>query len=220
MEKEKGALIWIAAVSFVFVIVIGQSLSFLNLGKKEINFNDFSILKYQAEAARKFHKKSGELWGYDPHFMAGYPLDFTWNSNVAIQWTAVKYKKVPVDHILRILLVFGMAIFPLVFWISAKNFSFDTDAASFSMILGGLYFIIGLPIMFFLTGMITAGIASYFSILTVSPVSLMRTTIPFSPEFPAMEYSTDAAVRAGPNLNVSIPASSQILSSPKPSLNR
>jgi len=168
MEKEKGALIWIAAVSFVFVIVIGQSLSFLNMGKKEINFNDFSILKYQAEAARKFHEKSGELWGYDPHFMAGYPLDFTWNSNVAIQWTAVKYKKVPMDHILRILLVFGMAIFPLIFWISAKNFDFDTDAASFSMILGGLYFIIGLPIMFFLTGMITAGIASYFSILTVS----------------------------------------------------
>ena len=61
-EKITG-LLWAAAALFTAVVLIGHAASCAAIPAREFYFNDFSLLNYTAEAARRFHDTSGALWG-------------------------------------------------------------------------------------------------------------------------------------------------------------
>jgi hypothetical protein len=149
-------------------VLIGTAFSFAGPCAGRYNFNDFPILAYQAEAARRFHAVSGGLWGYDPHFMAGWPLTFIWNSNVAVQWLAVRLPGVPAIGIVRGFFFSGLLLFPPVWWWTLRNFGLDRRQAAGSFLLGGVYFLIGMPALLFVVGMPAAGVATYLSLFAAS----------------------------------------------------
>lgn len=150
------------------VVLIGTAFSFLGLGRNNFNFNDFPILVYQAEAARRVHDAADVLWGYDPHFMAGYPLTFIWNSNVAVQWLAVRFQDVPAALVVRAFFLAGLFLFAPVWWWTLRNFGLNCREAAGAFLLGGFYFLVGMPALFFLVGMPTAGVATYLSLFAAS----------------------------------------------------
>jgi hypothetical protein len=158
---------WIVCAAAGFVFLLGRAATLAPRGAS-LNFNDFPVLIYTAEAARAFHAANGLLWGYDPHFMAGYPLGFIWNSNVAIQWFAVHFPHVPVVSVVHAFLTGGLVLFPFVWWWTLRNFGLARHEASVALILGGLYFLLGMPVMFFGTGMLTAGVVTYMALFAAS----------------------------------------------------
>lgn len=133
-------------------------------------FNDFALLQYTAGAAREFHAESGTLWGYDPHFMAGYPLTFIWNSNVLTQLLAVIFPAAPVPALLRAFLFASLAAAPLLFFLALRNFGFSPRRALAGAAICLIYFRLGAPALFHLTGMVTAGLSTTFNIFAVSLV--------------------------------------------------
>ncbi|MFA6448298.1 MAG: hypothetical protein WCX65_02420 [bacterium] len=168
MMKALKSNLWLLACSAGgFVILIGRAVEF-SLRGATLNFNDFPVMVYMAEAARRFHAATGLLWGYDPHFMAGYPLSFIWNSNVAIQWFAVHFPGSPALGVVRAFFAAGLFMFPLIWWWTLRNFGLSRREASVAFLLGGLYFLIGVPVMFFAAGMLTAGMVTYMSLFAAS----------------------------------------------------
>ncbi len=168
MKLIKGNIPWLLFAVCGFVVLVGRAVMFYNLGDATFNFNDFPILTYTAEAARRFHAESGLLWGYEPHFMAGYPLGFIWNSNVSIQWFAVRFADAPALQVVRAFFLAGLFLFPLIWWWTLRNFGMTRREASGSFLLGSLYFLLGMPILFFLSGMLTAGAVTYISLFSAS----------------------------------------------------
>jgi len=168
MRFVKENILWFVFAVCGLVVLVGRAVMFCGLDGATFNFNDFPLLTYTAEAARRFHAESGLLWGYEPHFMAGYPLGFIWNSNVAIQWFAVMFGSAPVLEVVRVFFLAGLFLFPLAWWWTLRNFGMTRREASGSFLLGGIYFLLGMPILFFLSGMLTAGAVTYISLLSAS----------------------------------------------------
>ncbi|MEW5945472.1 MAG: hypothetical protein AB1742_04660 [bacterium] len=131
-------------------------------------FNDFALLQYTMSAARNFYAADGRLWGYDPHFMAGYPLTFIWNSNVALQAIAVIFRNVPSWLIARWFLFFALASTPVMLFLSFRNFGFAPRRALAGSALAILYVRLGAVSLFHLTGMTTAGLSTIFNLLALS----------------------------------------------------
>jgi hypothetical protein len=127
--------------------------------------NDFSLLTYQCETARRFFAKDRALWGYDPYFMAGYPLDFVWNSNVLLQLLSV----LPLSRsggsgpVLKALVLVCFLSVPSLFYATCRNFSLSPRAALFGALLGVTFFRAGLPVMFLAVGMVTACMVTLLS---------------------------------------------------------
>lgn len=159
---------WAAAAILTASLLIGHADSVKKSIAKEIVFNDFSILNYQVESAKQFHTQTGNLWGYDPHFMAGYPLSFVWNSNIAIQWLAVRMPNLDSSQVVSSVLIWGLFLFPLIWWLSLLVFGLNFRESAASFVIGSLYFMAGLPVLFFYTGMLTAGLLVSFSVLAAA----------------------------------------------------
>ncbi len=169
LKKYKTEKIFLAlCVIKGAVIVIGRAISFIQRGGSTLNFNDFPVMTYLAEAARRFHAANGQLWGYDPHFMAGYPLGFIWNSNIAIQWLAVHFPGTPVLLVVRWFFQAGVFLFPFFWWLTLRNFGLTRRESAFGFLIGSLYFMLGMPVLFFAAGMLTAGVVTYFSLFAAS----------------------------------------------------
>jgi hypothetical protein len=169
-ETIRKNIYWFICSAACAVILIGRAVSFIPYGGATLNFNDFPVLIYTAEAARRFHAANGLLWGYDPHFMAGYPLGFIWNSNVAIQWLAVHFPKAPVLTVVRWFFQIGLLSFPVFWWLTLRNFGLTRRESAVGFLLGGFYFLLGMPVLFFAAGMLTAGAITYFSLFAASCV--------------------------------------------------
>lgn len=167
-EWLKKNAFWGAAAIMVLALLIGHADSVSRSAVDEIVFNDFSVLNYQVESARQFHKQTGNLWGYDPHYMAGYPLSFLWNSNIAIQWLGVRMPEMNGPAVVRFVFIWGLILFPVAWWLAlfVAGLNFRESAASF--VMGSLYFMAGLPVLFFYTGMLTAGLLVSFSALAAA----------------------------------------------------
>jgi len=131
-------------------------------------FNDFALLNYTAEAARQFYAHNGTLWGYEPHFMAGYPLGFIWNSNISVQWLSVTLWNMPAGEVVRLYFLGGLLLFPAVLWCSLRVMGLPQREAAAGLAAGALYFMAGLPAMFFYVGMITAGAVASVSVLAAA----------------------------------------------------
>ncbi|HPI76146.1 MAG TPA: hypothetical protein PLK80_05380, partial [bacterium] len=168
IKKMSKAWIYVLAGGLAVVLLTGNAERSFRMKDAPLLFNDFAALKYQCEAAREFHSASGAIWGYDPHFMAGFPLGFVWNSNIALQRLAVLFPDASVDSVLKAFISIGLLLFAPLWWVSLRNFGLTRSEAAFGMALGGAYFMAGMPMLFFLGGMPTAGAGTCLSLLAAS----------------------------------------------------
>ncbi len=168
IKKISKAWIYVLAGGLAVVLLTGNAERSFRMKDAPLLFNDFAALKYQCEAAREFHAASGAIWGYDPHFMAGFPLGFVWNSNIALQRLAVLFPDASVDSVLKAFISIGLLLFAPVWWVSLRNFGLTRSETAFGMALGGAYFMAGMPMLFFLGGMPTAGAGTCLSVLAAS----------------------------------------------------
>ena len=164
--KKYWALIIAAVV--VFAYHYSYALSLLHLPDGTIIFNDYALLTYSGEAARAFHAESGALWGYDPHFMAGFPLTFIWNSNVFTQLACVAFPKADAALIVRAVAFMSMMLFPIFFYCTMRNFGLRRDQSLAGAAAGLLVFRLGVAGMFHVAGMVTAGMVTWFGLYLFS----------------------------------------------------
>jgi hypothetical protein len=164
--KKYWALIIACIIAFAYHYEYAMWL--LRLPRGAIIFNDFALLTYQCQAARDFFAQSGTLWGYDPNFAAGLPLTFLWNSNVFLQSLAVIMKNYMVEDVIKIVLFASLMLFPLFFYWTMRNFGFARDHSCVGALLALLVFRLDTSMLFQITGMITAGIITWYSLFLFS----------------------------------------------------
>jgi hypothetical protein len=164
--RKYWALIIACAVAFAYHYE--YALWLLRLPSGTIIFNDFALLTYQCQAARDFFTQSGTLWGYDPHFAAGLPLSFIWNSNVFLQVLAVAMKSYAVEDVVKIALFCSLMLFPLFFYWTMRNFGFARDHSCAAALAALLAFRLDTGMLFHITGMVTAGIITWYSLFLIS----------------------------------------------------
>ncbi len=130
--------------------------------------NDYALMLYFQRRAVQFFGAFHRLWGYDPFYSAGYPLNFTWNSNVVLQFLAVLFRPAPEYIVLSVATFASAAMGPLVFWLALGNFGLKDTRRAVAMILLCAYWWTGLPAVMLLLGMPSALFAFHLSFLTVS----------------------------------------------------
>jgi hypothetical protein len=104
-------------VLFLTLLVAGQialaagafrSLSDLRSDRPVINV-DWCSQFYWSHAARHFQAQNGRLWGYDPYFMAGYPLDFVFNSSLPVQMAAAALPRLNLAPLIKDVIINSLA---------------------------------------------------------------------------------------------------------------
>lgn len=131
--------------------------------------NDYSLHAYHGYLTLELWEKSGKAWGYDPHFMAGYPaaavtdMDFKLGE---IFVTLFSFLDPAVTMKSYVCLTFFL--FPLLLLMTAKNFGFRSGATTLYMVLGIIYWWFSPFRDYIYYGMSSFTFASYLSIFAFS----------------------------------------------------
>lgn len=131
-------------------------------------YNDFSLLIYQQHRAVQFFDAFRNMWGYDPFYSAGLPLNFTWNSNVFLQFLSVVFHPVPEYIVLLVATVISIAIAPLCFSTGLSNFGVKGQKRDAALILMLAYWWCGFMAVLMQIGMPTALTVFHISFYAVS----------------------------------------------------
>lgn len=158
----------IAGALVLFAYCYQHAMSILMSPPGDLIFNDFSVLSYQVNAARAFFAESGTFWGYDPSYMAGYPLTFIWNSNVALQVMGVALRGVETGVVIRLFVFMSILLTPLFLYWTMRNFEFSRAGSVAGAIAATLFCRLSVPMLFTVTGMVTAGVITYLSVFVIS----------------------------------------------------
>lgn len=132
-----------------------------------LNF-DYSLIQYWLNAGREFFFTRGALWGYDPFYMAGFPLDHVWNNALPVQVLAILLRPLPVGIVVKIFLCTAVFSAPLLIYLSLRNLRVTRSCSLLGALLGTVYFHLGLPSFFIWVGMITACLVSFLSLYLYS----------------------------------------------------
>ncbi len=136
------------------------------LSTKPIYTNDFSLLLFFIHAGRSFFSHSGRLWGFDPYFMAGYPLDFIWNSNVCLQVVSVLVPWLPAALIIKGVYA-ACFIAPVgTLYAGLRLLGCTKGVTILGTMLGVSYCMKGLPMVHAAVGMITGCLVIHLAFLT------------------------------------------------------
>ena len=161
---------------FLFVLIIFQAVQAVNsfssiadiFNDEPIYNDDFSVVYYQCFVARRFFLESGALWGYDPYFMAGFPLSFIWNSNVIIQLFSSLFFRMSVALAIKLFYLMTIILLPIFLYFSFRNFEFSKFESLIGTIIGIIYFRLDLATIFNFFGMQSTYLVSYLSIYVFS----------------------------------------------------
>ncbi len=157
--KDRPGLSWFAVLCAVCALVAAGYLflKFLAVPPDDLYFNDFPPLRYSMELARRFYAANGSLWGYDPHYMAGYPAGYIWNGHILLRAVSVWFSSVPVSRLLWIIMVSGVGVMPVMWWVALRVAGWDRRSATTGFVFGMGYMIVGMPMLFFVVGMVHTG---------------------------------------------------------------
>ncbi|HUT52834.1 MAG TPA: hypothetical protein VM658_05535 [bacterium] len=122
-------------------------------------------------AAREFERVDGRLWGYDPYFMAGYPLDFVFNSSLPVQLAAVALPGLSLARVVKACFILSFLLAPLVFYGALRQFGPGRGAAIAGAALGTVYFWVSEGALFGRFGMISGAFLLVFFLL---PLGLLH----------------------------------------------
>ncbi len=158
----KGFAILFVAVHLGVILYLGATAS------GPLLHNDYALMIYQQHRAVEFFSAFHNMWGYDTGYSAGYPLNFTWNSNVILQFLSVLLQPVPEYIVLLATTVFSVAMAPFMFFFGLKNFGVVGAKRYLAMIVLTAYWWTGLPVTFMLLGMPAGLIVFHLSFYAVS----------------------------------------------------
>jgi len=129
---------------------------------------DWCSQYYWSFAARRFFETSGRIWGFDPYYMAGYPLDFIFNSSLPVQLSNIIFKWLPIGTVIKWFFLLSFMAVPLNFYFALKNFGIKSGAALAAAALGVSYFWLGEDALFGNWGMISGALLLNLFLLTAS----------------------------------------------------
>ena len=126
---------------------------------------DWCSQYYWSYAGRKFFSESHRLWGFDPYYMAGYPLDFIFNSSTPVQVLNIIFFSIPPGLVIKWFFVFSFFLPPFIFYFALRNFGLDKSASLTGSALGVSYFWLGENALFGNWGMLSGALILNFFLL-------------------------------------------------------
>jgi hypothetical protein len=129
---------------------------------------DWCSQYYWSHAARSFHEASGRIWGFDPYYMAGYPLDFVFNSSLPVQLISLAMPFLSIGHAIKIFYLLTFILVPLFLYLSMKNFGMSALQAIATASLGTVYFWLAEDALFGQWGMLSGSFILNFFLFPLS----------------------------------------------------
>ena len=126
---------------------------------------DWCSQYYWSYAARKLFENSHRIWGFDPYYMAGYPLDFIFNSSLPVQLSNILFKALPLGLVIKWFFFVSFLAAPLNFYFAARNLGLSQGASLASSALGISYFWLGENALFGNWGMLSGAFLLNFFML-------------------------------------------------------
>jgi hypothetical protein len=160
-------LLFFAALIIIQAILVLESFrNFSDLANDRPILNvDFCSQYAWPYAAREFEERDGRMWGYDPYFMAGYPLDFVFNSSLPVQLAAVALPGLNLARVVKGCFVVSLLLIPLVLYGALRQFGAGRGAALAAAALGTVYFWVSEGALFGRFGMISGAFLLVFFLL-------------------------------------------------------
>ncbi len=129
---------------------------------------DWSSQYYWSHAARSFFERSNRIWGYDPFYMAGYPLSFVFNSSLPVQWFSVMLEDIPLGRVIKLFYLLTFLSAPMLLMWSLRNFGLSPLAALGATGLGLAQFWLAEPAIFGIWGMLSGSLILVYFMLPLS----------------------------------------------------
>jgi len=129
---------------------------------------DWCSQYYWAFAARSLFQASGRIWGFDPFYMAGYPLDFIFNSALPVQLSAIALPSLPLGTVIKLFYLATSFALPILLYFSLKNFELNPLPALAGAALGTSYYWLAEPGLFAQWGMLSGAFLLYFFLYPLS----------------------------------------------------
>lgn len=161
-----GLLLLVAAQLFLAASAFGSLKDIL--GPAPVLNVDWCSQYYWSHAARAFYKTSGRIWGYDPYYMAGYPLDFVFNSSLPVQITSLALQFMSEGAAIKMFYFLTFALVPVFLYLSMKNFDLSSHASLAAAALGTVYFWLAEDALFGQWGMLSGSFILNFFLFPVS----------------------------------------------------
>lgn len=132
---------------------------------------DWSSQYYWSFAAVRLLETSGRLWGFDPYYMAGYPLGFVFNSSLPVQLLSTLLPGVPLGAGIKLFYLLSVLSVPVLLYAALRNFSLDPLPALAGAALGTTYYWLAEPGLFAQWGMLSG---SFLLVFFLWPLSLWQ----------------------------------------------
>ena len=165
----------VTLIIFVLLMALQLFLTLSAFNSKEDIVNDKPVLNvdwcsqyYWAHSAKINYEKTGRMWGYDPYFMAGYPLSFVFNSSLPVQISAVVFDEVSISRVIKACFIISFLLAPFSFYFSMKQFGLENNQALAACVLGTVYFWLGENAWFGHMGMISGAFILHFYLVPLS----------------------------------------------------
>ena len=174
-NNEKKPKSWHLFILFLIIILhLGGTINSLPvselLSSHPLNTVDYSFHFYQAHTASKFFSLSGRFWGYDPDFMAGYPMGtvFDLNNKCYGLFTAL-FSFLGTVAASKIFVFFFLCFVPAPSYLSCRFFGLDKRASIAGSILAVLLWFTDSSLRpNWLGGMFSNAFLSYLCVFLIS----------------------------------------------------
>ena len=147
------------------------------LNNEPIYNSDYPVHFYQAYAAKKYLAISGKTWGYDPHFMAGYPGNTVYDIGYKLNEIFVcLFSFIGPGRAYKLFVALTFLLSPLMVYLAAKKFELSPNQSLTALLLSVLIWnldhnFIGIHSRgegFLCWGMFTFAFACYLSVLLIA----------------------------------------------------
>ena len=161
--------------AIALLLAVQAALTLGSFHTRDDIFNDRPILNvdfcsqyYWAYAAREFHRQDGRLWGYDPNFMAGYPLDFIFNSSLPVQMISVALPGASLARVIKAALILSFLLMPPLLFFSLTMMGLPRGPGLAATALGVCLFWLAENALFGRFGMISGAFLLHFFLVPLS----------------------------------------------------
>lgn len=142
------------------------------LGDEPIAKLDYALHFSRAVAAHEFLSRSGRAWGYDPYFMAGYPMGTVFDVNtkfLQIVVSLVHRLGVPLPTAFNFFVFLAVLLPSSLVWLAARNFRASRTQSALSAGMAISVYVLDPEVAkTWRIGVITSGIAMYSLPLALS----------------------------------------------------
>lgn len=108
--------------------------------------DDYSHHFYYGLLGSKLLARHHTTWGYDPHFMAGYPKNFFSDpSNTILEVLMALFSFIPPAIVFKITILLSIALVPILVYYTCKNMELTAGQSTLGVALGIGYWWLGMP---------------------------------------------------------------------------